>query len=425
MLEFVLNRKHCIAFLVIGWLVRGIAFHFFPLVNDILLCGTVLWIGVILVSEMIRKTIRFDAMTVSLCGFLGVMVLTTALNRASILAWKVMEMKDIVLSIIEAAGLLCVLFPAAKYEEEIVYYNFLNRLFRIVFGYTFLLALASVFLFVCYRMDISLPGGFGSADQIFTYGHMGEETRFCGLFGYSTDGGNLCALGTALAVYLYERKQLPLIPAVLGMIVFGYTIVLLDVRTSMLAVLLSGMVLGAFLLDRWIGRKKAAVLMVAAAAVMVIAFIVVKRGTIDYYLELYREDPRETLIFLTTGRSHYWEAAVLGWHEKPIFGWGWMNNTYVGLYFDNHNLFFNILLWTGAAGIGLFGLFWILWLVRVIKRRQPVGIGVILILLVVFVQSMLDRAIMGSANTGVETMCFWLTAGMLCYAFGQPSQTHF
>lgn len=416
MLEFLLDRKHCIAFLVIGWLVRGMVYHFFPLFNDILTWGTVIWIAVILISGIVKKEIHFDAMMISLCGFLVVMILSTAINRASIQAWKEIELSDSVLSIIEAFGLLCIMFPAAKHEDKEEYRKFLNNLFLTVFCYVNLLALASVILFLCYRMDITLPGGFGGADQIFTYGHLGEETRFCGLFGYSTDGGNLCALTAALAVYLYEQKKIPLVIMMLSIVLTGYTIFLLDVRTSMVALLLNAMVLGGFLLGKRIGKKKATGVILAAVVLLIAAVLVLKKGTIDYYLTLYREDPRKTLSFLTTGRSKYWEAAFLGWLEKPVFGWGWLNNTYIGYFFDNHNLFFNLLLWTGAAGTGLFLVFAGIWILHVIKRTGNWGIGIVLILLAVFVQSMLDRAIMGSANTGVETMCFWLCAGLYAYA---------
>ena len=415
MLEFLLDRKHCIAFLVIGWLVRGMVYHVFPLFNDILIWATVIWITAILIYEIIKKRIPFDAMTVILCGFLAVMVLTTVINHTSIQKWEGMELTDSILSIIEAAGLVCILFPAAKYEDSEAYQNYLSRLFCIVFGYVVLMALASVILFTLYRMDIALPGGFGGADQIFTYGHLGEETRFCGLFGYSTDGGNLCALAAALGIYLYERKKLPLILTIVCVLLLGYTIYLLDVRTSMLALLLCAMVLGVYLLGKRIGRKKAAGIILAAVVVLIGAVLILKKGTIDHYLTLYRKDPRKTLSFLTTGRSKYWEAAVLGWLEKPILGWGWLNNSYIGYYFDNHNLFFNLLLWTGAAGTGLFLLFTVLWLIQAIRKKQNQGIGMILILLAVFVQSMLDRAIMGSANAGVETMVFWLCAGWMIY----------
>lgn len=415
MLEFLLDRKHCIAFLVIGWLVRGMVYHFFPLFNSILLWLTAVWIGIILISEIVKKEIRIDAIAIAGCAFLAVMILSTAINHRSIEIWEEIDFSESVFSIIEAIGLLCVLFPAAKHEETDRYRKFLNHLFLAVVCYINLLALGSVILFVCYRMNIALPGGFGGAEQIFTYGHLGEDMRFCGLFGYSTDGGNLCALAAALAVYLYEQKKLPLILTVLSIALSAYTIYLLDVRTSMLALLLGAMVLGVYLLGKRIGKKKAAGLVLAAAVILIAAVLVLKKGTIDHYLALYREDPRKTLSFLTTGRSKHWETAIRGWLEKPILGWGWLNNSYGGRYFDNHNLFVNLLLWTGAAGTGCFLVHMVLWIVRAVKNRKNRGIGMLLALLAVFVQSMLDRAIMGSANAGVETQCFWLIAGWLVY----------
>lgn len=414
-MKFILDRKNCIAFLVIGWLVRGMAYHFFPLVNDILTWGTVLWILVNLLSQVIKKELKFDALTLPLFGLLLAMVIATVLNLESIRVWKDLEISDVIISIIEAAGLFGILFTAARHEDSKEYTVFLNDLFRIVFGYVCLLALASVFLFVCYRMDYTLPGGFGSADQIFTYGHMGEETRFCGLFGYSTDGGNLCALSAAIGIYLYEQKKIPLVIMLAGTVLLIGTIVLLDVRTSMVALLLNGLLLGGYLLGKKTGRKKAAGIMLGIFVLLVAAAVILKKDAIRYYLELYRENPRDTVIFLTTGRSEYWEAAVHGWLEKPVFGWGWLNNAYIGFYFDNHNVFFNLLLWTGAAGLGLFVIFAVIWFVHVIRRKEPVGIGVILIITAVCVQAMLDRAILGTANTGVETMCFWLCTGLLAY----------
>lgn len=415
MLDFLLDRKHCIAFLVIGWLVRGMAYHFFPLVNEILTCGTVFWIAVILISEMIKKNRRFDWLTIILFGLLAVMILSSVLNYESIRLWKDLNVMDVAVSIIEAVGLFFILFTAAKYEESDSFIRFLKRLFLAVFCYVILLAAASVFLFLCYRMNISLPGGFGGADQIFTYGHMGEETRFCGLFGYSTDGGNLCVLAVALAVYLYDQKKLPLFITVSGIILLAATIYLLDVRTSMIALILNAFLAGGFLLSKRMGRKRAVIVMTVLLAVGAAAVFVLKQDAIRYYLDLYREDPQKTLRFLTTGRSTYWAKAVQGWKEKPLFGWGWLNNAYIGMFFDNHNVFFNLLLWTGAAGTVLFVIFALLWFIHVTRRRSNVSIGAVLIIMTVCVQAMLDRAILGTANTGVETMCFWLCTGLMAY----------
>ena len=423
MAGFLSDRKNCIAFLVIGWLVRGMVYHFFPLFNDILLWITVLWTLWILLDSMIRKRLKPDGMTILLVGFIAVITISTVINLDSIRAWGVIEVSDVWFSIAEAVMLAGIMFASAKYEAPDSYRLFLNRLFTAVFGYVCLLAAASVLLFVFYRMDIRLPGGFGGADQIFTYGHLGEETRFCGLFGYSTDGGNLCALAAALGVYLFEQKKLPLPVLLISLALFAGTIVLLDVRTSMLALIVMALVYGGYLLSQKIGGKKATGVMTLLFLVFVITFALLKHQTIAYYLVIYRENPQKTLSFLTTGRSKYWTLAVMGWKEKPLLGWGWLNNTYVGTFFDNHNLFFNLLLWTGALGLGFFIVFLVMLVQSTVQNRNHFTIGMILILLAVFVQSMLDRAIMGSANAGVETMCFWLTAGLAVYS-GINSKKH-
>ena len=419
MAGFLSDRKNCIAFLVIGWLVRGMVYHFFPLFNDILLWITVLWTLWILLDSVIRKRLKPDGMTILLAGFIAVITISTVINLDSIRAWGVIEVSDVWFSIAEAVMLVGIMFASAKYEAPDSYRLFLNRLFTAVFGYVCLLAAASVLLFVFYRMDIRLPGGFGGADQIFTYGHLGEETRFCGLFGYSTDGGNLCALAAALGVYLFEQKKLPLPVLLISLVLFAGTIVLLDVRTSMLALLLMAFVYGGHLLSRKTGGRKAFGIIAALVVLLVIAAVVLKRDTIIYYAGMVQEDPRQTLGFLTTGRSKYWELAVQGWLTKPVFGYGWMNNSFTGGFFDCHNLFFNLILWSGTAGTGLFLAFTVLWLRRLVKNRRKISAGMVLILLAVFVQSMLDRAIMGSANAGVETMCFWLTAGFAAYSAAQ------
>lgn len=416
MLGKLLDRKNCIAFLVIGWLVRGMVFHFFPLFNDILLWITVLWPLCILLNCAIRKQLKPDVMTILLAGFIAVITFSTVINLDSIRAWGVIDLSDVWFSIAEAVMLVSLMFASAKYEDSELYLPFLNRLFKAVFGYVCLMAAASVVLYVCYRMDIQLPGGFGGADQIFTYGHLGEETRFCGLFGYSTDGGNLCALAAALGVYLFEQKKLPLPVLLMSLVLLAGTIVLLDVRTSMLALLLMAFVYGGHLLSRKTGGRKACGIIAILVILLIIAATVLKRDTIMYYAEMIQEDPRQTLGFLTTGRSKYWELAVQGWLTKPVFGYGWMNNSYTGGFFDCHNLFFNLILWSGAAGTGLFLAFTVIWLRRLVKNRRRITAGMVLILLAVFVQSMLDRAIMGSANAGVETMCFWLIAGYMAYS---------
>ncbi len=420
MLEFIRDRRHYIAAAVIGCLVRGMVYHFFPVINPILTGMLVIWPLFLIIDDLVCHRFKTDRIQVLLLGFLAAAFVSTVLNLESIRAWKFGSPADSFLSLMQGLSLVLFFYGCTRFSAEEESGPFLKRLFLAVWGYIVLLALGSAVLFALYRAGIDLPGGFGGADQIFTYGHMGEETRFCGLFGYSTDGGNLCALAAALAFFLAEQKKIPAWLAGISAVLLVYVIVLLDVRTSIVALLFCLLLAGWRFLQKKTGTGKSLLICAAAVVLLVIAAVILKRDAIMEYWILYQENPRKTIIFLTTGRSEYWELAFRGFLTKPLLGYGWLNNTYIGFYFDNHNLFFNILLWTGAIGTVLFVSASVLLFLRLCKADSTGRFGLVLIIGAVFVQAMLDRAIMGTANASPETMSFWLACGALLNGRRKP-----
>lgn len=410
-MSFVLDRKNYIAVVVIGYLIRGMIYHFFPLINEILLWITILWPLLILGNDIRNRRWKPDRFQLPLCLFLLAALVSTVVNLRFYIDPNIIEPIDAIYSIVQGVALVLILLPYAKEEQS---ETTLTHLFRIIWSYVVLLAAGSIALLICYKLNISLPGGLSDADHIFTYGHMGEETRFCGLFGYSTDGGNLCAMAAVLTLYLYQHKQLPRVISVIGLFLLMYTIYLLDVRTSMVELLAVGIVIAFLWLKKRFGTWKTIVVIALVLGIGIVGLLVLKQDAIQGYLAMYREDPRKTVIFLTTGRSEYWEYAWNGFLARPLLGWGWLNNSAIG-YFDNHNLFFNLLYWTG--GIGTLSVLWFTVLVirecfqGALNGRYSLG----LIILAIGVQSMLDRAILGTAHTAVETMVFWLVLGLLIY----------
>ena len=420
MLEWLSDWKHYIAAAVIGCLVRGAVYHFFPLVNPVLTGILVLWPLFLIAEGLVHHRFHLGKIQVVLLLFLGSALVSTLLNLNSIRAWEQGSLTESFLSLFYGLSLVLFLYGLSRDGKEAENIPFVNRLFLAVWGYTILLCIGSVVLLYCYRAGIDLPGGIGSASHIFTYGHMGEETRFCGLFGYSNEGGNLCALCAPLAFYLAEQKKLPVWLAGLSIVLLVYVIYLLDVRTSMAALLFCILLLSWRYLQKKTGTGRALLICLAAVILLAGAALVLKQDAVMHYWAQYQEDPRKTIIFLTTGRSEYWELAVQGFLTKPLFGYGWLNNSYIGFYFDNHNLFFNILLWTGAAGTILFLTASVL-IFRALSRADTEGrYGLVLIIAAVFVQAMLDRAIMGTANASVETMLFWLACGLLAEGRRKP-----
>lgn len=413
MKSFVLDRKNYVFVYVIGYLLRGIIYHFFPWINEILTALTILW-PLVFFAEALKEKRRPDHLQACLLAFAAGALVSTLVNLSEV-------NPDAWLSLWQVMSLLLI-FSLPKRESAESARKFYTLLAEISAGFIVLLAAGSLFLLACYKMNLSLPGGLADGSRIFTYGHMGEETRFCGLFGYSADGGNLCALSVILSLFLLEEKKWNPILAAVCIIIAVITVVYLDVRTSMVELAVVALILLYRFLKRKTSAKTACLLITGglfAGAVLVFA---VKHDALMGTMEQMREDPEKTLRFLTTGRSAYWASAWQGFLARPIFGYGWMNFTHMfRTYFDTHNLIFNLLFWTGLCGTVPIAVFAVLFL-RQMVREKPGWTMKAVLLAGVLAESMLDRAILGTAHTAPETSFFWLSAGMLAYhAAGQAS----
>ncbi len=419
MKEFLLERKNYIAVYVIGYLMRGLIYHFFPPVNDILMWITILWPLILIGSDLYRRRFRMDRMKAALCIFLLVALTSTVLHiqAATMEVW---------VSLWNACSLILILFPAAETEEPKPYHRFFNRLFIAVFALISLMAAGSLFLYLCFRAGISLPGGLSGEEQLFTYGHLGEEKRFCGLFGYSTVGGNLCTIAVMAGIYLLEQNVLPKWLIMSCEAVLLAMVLLLDVRTSMVELFLVGVFLVWITLRKRMPAKRVFLLFSAAAVIAAAGVWILKQNAIMSFLADMKTDPVGTMRFLTTGRSVYWTQAWEGFLKHPILGQGWNNNTGVK-YFDSHNLLFNLLLWTGLTGTIAFFTFLGLLVQRMWKDRSRIEaqklIGLVCVVIGVFAASMLERTLIGTENTTVDTSCFWLAAGMLGYGIRRSSES--
>lgn len=417
-MEFVLDRNIYIAVYVIGYLLRGMIYHFFPWVNEVLMVLTIVWPILIIAQDIRKGRIRPDLFQKILVAFFLAAGISTALNVSSILVNEDLELQESLLSLWQMVTLFFILFSSGNTDQPEEHHRFVSNLSLTAWAVISLLAAGSLVLFVCYRAGISFSGGIGGADHIFTYGHLGEETRFCGLFGYSTDGGNLCALALVLSVFLYETKRVPSAALLFCGVILALTIYFLDVRTSMLEVILVFFILGyRFAATKWSG-KTAGILCLLLIILGIAGLMFLKQDQLSQYFSAFREDPYTTLSFLTTGRSKFWLRAIQEFTRHPFFGTGWNNNIGIG-FFDNHNLLINILLWTGLAGTVPFLLFLGLLIRKIWSNRRSVCVyrmsGLVILLSAVFFESLLDRAVLGTANTGAETSFFWLAAGILAY----------
>lgn len=417
-MQFILDRKNYIAVYVIGYLLRGMIYHFFPLVNDALTWITVLWPAVLLIRDICRDNRKPDRLCWLLFSFLGIALISTLVNQSDYLTYEDATLKDALLSLWQNGCLLYFVFPALKDDRlEDIMLLYRRLAFAIVVFITLLMS-ASLILYICFQFKVVLPFSLASEARIFTFGHLGNERRFCGLFGYSTDGGNLSALCLILYLFLREQRQISDKMTFFGVMLSFVLIILLDVRTSILEVMCVALYYCILCSFKRFGRKKTAVILSGLLALGIFAIFIIKRDAISFYYSQFISEPAKTMSFLTTGRSKYWSRALREFKKEPFIGKGWINCNQIG-FFDTHNLFINLLLWTGLTGFGLFGVFTVLGFLKIKNSfayiRRKGLLSVVLIIIAVLIESMFDRAVLGTACNSVETIMFWLSLGILVY----------
>ena len=410
-IQHVIREPHILAATcyLLCYLFRGILSKVIPGIDAILQWIFLFVPFVILILDAVSSKISFRKANITMLAFFVCAGISSILNAEEMTS-------DMWFSFVSILMNGYVLLSAVQFVSEEDYSSWLDFLAMITVLYCSLLGLGSVIAYGTYEAGITLPFGLNSEERIFTYGHLHQDSRFCGFFGYSTDGGSLCALSMILSLYLGDRKKLPGWAAVVCVVLAAANILLMDVRTSMLIIAAAVLfVLRLHLGSKYSAKKSNLILFTAVIlGVALVAFY--KRDSITSFQAEYAENPVRAWDFLSTGRTTYWLEAFQAFLKKPIFGWGWANSTQTE-FFDVHNLFFNLLMWTGIAGTALFVFFLIQLLTAchkshaVLKKQNQI----VLILLIagVLIESMLDRAVMSTLNTSPSTILFWITAGYL------------
>ena len=408
--QFVMNRNIYIMVYVLQLLLSGVMYHFLPQAPDIMNWVCLIWSVVIIVGDAAGKRLYGSLYQWLLWIFVIIMVVSTIVSGTVSVS--------VLMSIVKHIGLMYVLFSASRFTETDEYELTIQRLSFFIVLYVFVFALASAVCYWTYKAGITLPMGLNAPERIFTYGHYGTEERFCGLFGYSTYGGNLCVLALVLSWYLRESTVYNTALTIIVSILFGYMVMLLDYRTGMLICLF----VAACLLWKQL-RKRYSVF----GCLLILLFLAVIGGTVfwirekDYFarfLDLMKTDPFDAFKHFSTGRTEYWSMIIEKLPDHFWLGWGWLNSEALEFYFDSHNLFFNLLMWTGVLGCGVFAVFLVVSLVRIVLSRKMIrqhkSSWLIILVLCVLMESLLDRAVLGTAEN-VETAMFWIALGYLIY----------
>lgn len=403
-----LNRRTFIFSYVLGFILKGFVIHFIPVFGEFYRWMIIVWALLLIGFDLIQKHIQWDIFQKLLWGFLGIALLASALGPDGI-TFAVLE------SLLEYLIHAYLFFTAYRLYDRDSFQNFLDHMMLWAGRIILAIAACSLLFLLLYRMNVSLPFGLNSYDRLFTYGHKGEADRFCGLFGYSTYGGSLCMAAILMALHLENRNRIPRVVSVVAASILIVTIYCLDVRADLLVIAFIMMVIYYHFLTRKISEKKGTIVFAVSIVIAVIALLFLKQASIHSFIEKFQQDPKETMIVLSSGRYSFWSLILEHIPERPVLGWGWLCSDIIG-YFDSHNVFMNVLMWTGAVGLFVFIVFLIVLFQRILLNKTAIhqlnDDWLLILMFCVLLESMFERNIVGTFyNTG--TSLFWLIGGFL------------
>jgi O-antigen ligase len=149
----------------------------------------------------------------------------------------------------------------------------------------------------------------------------------------------------------------------------------------------------------------------------VLAFgVILKWNKIVYLLAIMRQYPVEFFQVLTSDRSYLWYCCVMMFLAKPWTGYGYGAEIAAPNYTNAHNIFFNLLAWSGIFGILFFAAGLISGIAACIKEKfrclnNPY---LVCLLLCVMIQANLDIAVLGDMRNPA-TYFFWLIFGFMVH----------
>lgn len=249
--------------------------------------------------------------------------------------------------------------------------------------------------------------------------------RFGGIYESSPFAAFNSYITILLTMYFHDQKKIPgwmcfvIVPtAVLSALLSDSRVV-----TILLCIIAFYFVIT--LLRKRFGSKKVNryLLFLILGVVLVVAIYIIPK--VISLLQIPAEERFAYLNAMSSSRLQYYVAGFKAFLERPLFGNGWVNSdrliedvTQKAVFAPSyHNLFINLLAWSGIAGTVFFTGLLVICFVRIIKKRSDnsAGIGWIrLLVLCVFLQSMLDICIIGE-DLHIETPYFWLCLGYLVY----------
>ena len=326
--------------------------------------------------------------------------------------------RNIFMHLLELMIVVFSVYRTAAAMKEVKFKWLLDFLVWFFVVITIVLNVLSIYLYLGNDgTSINLFGTVYCKADLMREGHFYGDDRYIGLYGNTATLGIRVSLSALLAFFLYERKKLPLPLVLVHYLACLWLVFLSDTRSSMINMF----IIFAFFISQILMAKKGMppeksfgiLSMVGAAGAAAAAFL--KRRQIFAMFEGLSSDPVNTLDKIGSGRVELLLNSIEMANAKPILGHGWIS--YISLKLRNaHNLYANAMAWTGYAGLAILLLFTGLVIHRMIRNKERFNehLFPLCLIICVFLQSLLDKAILGEM-ANAETYLFWLILGYFCF----------
>lgn len=411
--DFFLGRKNlaCLYTLVLLYVVVLLRKSTYGTIHDVFRMFFALWTVFLCVHDLVKRQIPRQIpvlfqLWIFAAGFLSLVFQTKARGIDQINT----------LMVFATLGYVFFTLPFFTTKEEF------NKLIL------FLALNGAAVLFLMNAASLIVLGlhGMGNTSVSSLYESMlvmrGTQLRYFGYHQYPTLAGFNSMLAMILGFIFVSRHKKPVWYVLQGAncVLALAMIHLAHARGAMLACVLIAVSLVLILLAKKIGGRRTMrifwTVVLAGIAVVLLVFHAKIAGLITYY-----SDP-EHLYNLTSERNVIWAAAVDGFRQRPLTGWGWLNGSLIEPIThpstnNCHNLFFNILLWTGLLGTIPFLLLIVYSLVRILRHLKDIyrsnDAWILVLVLCGFIQCMLDIALAGQDNRLMDPYFYLAFGGIL------------
>ena len=304
--------------------------------------------------------------------------------------------------------------------------------YQVVFVFL-VINLINLYCYVHYKTGGSELSGILASSNLFVEGNGQHGEQFKGIYEWMTDGSYRCLLSLLIGFILADKHKMPWWLAGTNGVICAVMLVLQDCRSSLIGLFLTAAYLMWYLVKKILihfCRHRANYKFIQILlGILLVAIIVGAAAVYSKLAVLQASDPEaffQKMNSLSTGRWSIWHAAIKVADDSPIFGWGWGSFPMTGLNYlnspmmvvDYHDIFINVLVFTGYPGLVLFLiliLFSSLFIIQNVKSITLQKNWWMFILCICFlISASLNPGILGQ-DSHIEDPFFWISLGCLIY----------